>query len=238
MVFVVSLVGVALALPTEQGKTPIPLPAKIATAWKDAGAEVGWLAENDRGYWEFRPAKDGKPGDLPAFRFGEWKSGVIGKLPSPESAFGLYFVGTKVPGEGLKDLAGLKALEVLILYNTGVTDTKLKELANLKALKGLDLGGTPVTDKGLKELAGLTGLSNLVLNSTKITDAGLKELAGFKALHKLNLDSTSVTDQGLKYLAGLTALRELRVGKTAVTSDGIDKLKKSLPKLVVYSSCS
>lgn len=45
-----------------------PLPEKIMKAWKDAGAEFGWLRIQSPGGLVFVPQKDGKPNDIPAFR--------------------------------------------------------------------------------------------------------------------------------------------------------------------------
>ena len=41
---------------------------------------------------------------------------------------------------GLKELAGLKSLQMLNLDSTKVTDAGLKELAGLKSLQTLNLG--------------------------------------------------------------------------------------------------
>jgi Leucine-rich repeat (LRR) protein len=77
-----------------------------------------------------------------------------------------------------KDLpAGPWTLRVVDLHdNPKVTDAGLKELARLKQLQWLHLYQTKVTDAGLKELAALKNLHTLDLRDTKVTDAGLKEL--------------------------------------------------------------
>src|SRR5262249_49853741 len=58
-----------------------PLPEEVAKAWRDAGAEVGWLGAN-KGFFlpAVRPEKKGLRGDLPAFRFLGWKEGLLAKL--------------------------------------------------------------------------------------------------------------------------------------------------------------
>ena len=118
----------------------------------------------------------------------------------------------------------------LDLHSTKVTDAGLKELAGLKSLQVLNLAGTQVTDAGLKELADLKNLQILDLNLTKVTDAGLKELAGLKSLQTLNLNYTQVTDAGLKELAGLKSLRSLGLAGTKVTDAGVVELRKALSK--------
>jgi RNA polymerase sigma factor (sigma-70 family) len=235
-------------------RPPEPLPEAIVKAWKDAGAEVGWMRPGSAGFFRSLGLFDlgeEKPGDLPGFLFSEWRQGVLAKLPDPARPFGLWLGGaqvtdaglkelaglaglknlqmlylgnTEVTDAGLKELAGLKSLQTLNLWETKVTDARLRELAGLKSLQALDLGGTEVTDAGLKELAGLKTLKTLNLGDTKVTDAGLKQLAGLKSLQELHLGGTQVTDAGLKELAGLKSLQELDLGSTPVTDAGLKEL--------------
>jgi internalin A len=125
---------------------------------------------------------------------------------------------------GLKEVAGLKSLELLSLARAEITDAGLKSLAGLQSLQWLDLAGVPVTDAGLKALAGLQSLETLDLSNTKVTDAGLKELLGFKSLRQLILSGTPVTDAGLKTLAGLQSLQTLDLIDTKVTDKGLKEL--------------
>ena len=57
-----------------------------------------------------------------------------------------------------------------------VTDSDLEDLKELKGLRWLDLSRTQITGAGLKDLKELKGLQSLDLRGTKITDAGLKDL--------------------------------------------------------------
>ncbi len=157
-------------LPPAKTDVPQPLPQNIVTIWNAAGAEACWLRAGLAGSLSYVPENEGKPGDLPAFRFAVWHEGRLAKLPGPVPVFGLD------------------------LYRTQVTDAGLKELAALESLQVLDLGYTQVTGAGLKELAGLQNLQALNLIGTQVTGAGLKELAGLKSLQTLNLCSTPVTD--------------------------------------------
>ena len=65
---------------------------------------------------------------MPAFRLVVWKAGVFAELPVPPVAFELDLGNTEVTDAGLKELAGLKSLQALVLSDTSVTDTGLKEL--------------------------------------------------------------------------------------------------------------
>ena len=114
---------------------PKPLPENIVTAWKEAGAEVGWVQLSPDGLPEFVGEKAGKPGDLPAFRFTRWQEGCLANLPAPEAGFGLSLCSTPATDAGLKELAALKSLQHLNLGDTKVTDEGLKELAGLKSLQ-------------------------------------------------------------------------------------------------------
>ena len=57
-------------------------------------------------------------------------------------------------------LAGLKNLETLNLYNTGITEAAVKEVAGLKSLHTLNLGHTRVTDRALEGAGRTEKLAN------------------------------------------------------------------------------
>jgi len=59
---------------------------------------------------------------------------------------------------------------------TNITDSDLKNLKGLKGLQVLDLSRNEITDAGLKNLQELKGLQMLRLSATPITAAGLKDL--------------------------------------------------------------
>jgi hypothetical protein len=208
--------------PPEKQGPPKPLPKEVVKVWKAAGAKVGWMRVDPFDFLLFLPSKEGKAGDLPAFRFPSWKEGVLAKLPAPEAAFGLDFTHLPMTDTGLKELTGLKSLRALCLHATQVTEAGLKGLAGLKDLQALSVGGLPVTDAGLKELAGLKGLRALSLGGTQVTDAGLKGLAALKELHTLDLSGTRLTGAGLKELAGLKGLQTLNLAEAPlVTGAGL-----------------
>ena len=220
--------------PLAKADAPKPLPEDIVTAWKEAGAQVGWLRPMPSGFHSFVQEQEGKPGDLPAFHFAVWPQGRLAKLPAPAPAFGLDLSHTTTDA-GLKELAGLKSLQALYIVNAHITGAGLKELAGLKNLQTLGLTGcVGVTDAGLKELAGLKSLQALDLRQVAyVSDAGLKELAGLKNLQTLDLGWTKVTDAGLKELAGLKSLQALYLPVTPVTGTGLKELAglKSLQSL-------
>jgi hypothetical protein len=113
------------------------------------------------------------------------------------------------------------------------------QLAALEAIAPqilwLDVSGTQITDTGLTVVEKFPNLTRLHLDRTAITDAGITRLARLSHLEYLNLYGTKITDAGLTSLAGLANLRGLYIWQTGVTPQGIDRLKASLPRLVVYS---
>ncbi len=87
-------------------------------------------------------------------------------------------------------------------------------------------------------LARATERSDLIMISargTKISDAGLAHLTELTKLKELNVANTSITDDGLRHLETMKSLERLNVTNTGVTRAGIDRLRKSLPSVVVVS---
>ena len=207
-----------------------PLPNGVATAWKKAGASVGWLGPKRRdGWWEFNANRG--PLDaarsVPAFKIDGWREGMLAKLPIPGRAFGLDLSYTAMTDAGLKELTGLKHLTALNLRRTQVTDAGLKELAGLKQLTWLNLGGTHITDAGVKDLAELQHLKMLKVFDTKLTGTGLKDLVGLMQLSKLDIEVTPLTDEGVKAIAELKQLTWLNLTLVEIT----DAMLKDLAEL-------
>src|ERR1700677_3049991 len=231
--------GTSVAGPSAKTAPPKPLPTDTVAAWEKAGAQAGWMGLDKDDYHVFRVGGEGKEGEVPAFGFKMWPSGVVGRLPQPDREFGLYLPFKQVNDAALKELAGLNFLQMLDIDNAKVTDAGLRELNGLKSLRSLNLDRTKVTDAGLKELAKLKSLQWLSL-PPQVTDAGLKELAGLKSLRTLILfENSTVTDAGLKELYGLKSLRTLNLfGNKNVTDAGLKELTglKSLRTLILFGS--
>lgn len=228
------VLGVSAGDDPERKDAAGSLQLEIDRAWREAGAELGWVKDvppraGAHSFW--RPWRDrGELGTMPAFRFpGRKAGGVLAKLPDPGMAFGLDFHCGFYAGVTLKEVAELKNLESLNIGGVpGNTYADLKELAGLKNLRALYLFYLPVTDAQLKHLAGLTKLQTLDLTWTRVTDVGLKELSGLTRLQALNLSGTMVTDAGLRELAALKRLQWLRLKDTGVTDAAVKELGKQL----------
>jgi hypothetical protein len=152
----------------------------------------------------------------------------------------LLNLGTsKVSSVGLKELASMTDLHSLDLHRTNITDDGLKELTGFKKLKWLNissvLGESKITDAGVKNIAGKLDLQMLILSGTQVTDAGVKELAAFKNLKLLWLHGNNISDASAKTLSSLSDLEELNLGFTRITDDTVKQLA-GLKKLQVLST--
>jgi hypothetical protein len=127
----------------------------------------------------------------------------------------------KAPG-----LGELTALRTLVIELDGFADAAAPQLATLVALEHLDLGETGISDAGLEHLAPLTRMVKLELHHTRVTKHGLAHLAGMRSLEVLELDHTDVVDEGVAHLATLTSLRELRLDRTLITDAALPHLTK------------
>jgi hypothetical protein len=156
--------------------------------------------------------------------------GLLSRLPLLEE---LWLGFTLLDDADLSEVAGLRHLRSLRLFNPNITDKGLAALAGLPSLGELLLAGAPVGDAGMEHVGRLSSLRTLDLQGTKITDAGLEDVARLSSLERLNLSATSVTDAGLRHLEGLSHLRELTLC-CDVTMRGVQRLQAKLPQCVIY----
>ncbi len=244
-------IGASRADEPAQAKKPIEFPEKIFKAWKEAGAQPGWMRVKENGHTGFLQDKEYVTADdLPAFNLHRFKPGVLATLPDPGIPFGLRCNFSNITDDGVKELVGLKSLTVLSLSSTKVTGAAFKsvaelpnlealylaynneritgaglgELVKLKKLRQLDLGATSTNDAGMKELAKLEGLTRLSLYYTKITDAGMAELTGWKGLVWLNMSNAPVGDAAMKIVAQNKDLQSLNLFEVKITDAGVKEL--------------
>ena len=116
------------------------------------------------------------------------------------------------PLADLSPLAGLSALQSLIVSDTKVSD--LTPLASLSALQTLHVSNTSVSD--LTPLAGLSALQSLNVRNTSVSD--LTPLVGLSALQSLDMSHTPVSD--LLPLSNLGVLRSLTIMNGQVSDLG------------------
>ena len=138
----------------------------------------------------------------------------------------------------LAPISHLTGLQILILYQTGITNEQMKYLKPLRALRALELSNEfsignagmaalkdlpaleylsldpGVTDAGLKHVGQLPNLRWLKIGTGKIRGPGLAELANLPRLERLCLcnsfrNPSQISDRHIKYLEGLTQLKSL-----------------------------
>lgn len=129
-----------------------------------------------------------------------------------------------VTDEGLKHLAQLKNLRVLILPHSGITDKGLVHLKDLKNLRELWLDFLSLTDAGLVHLKGLTKLKVLRFHGSKITDEGMENLKGMRDLEDLQLGGAILTDKSMPIIGQMTRLKTLDL-RVKITDAGAAHLQ-------------
>jgi hypothetical protein len=225
------------------GESYTPLPDDVVAAWTKAGGQIGTISMwgNANLVTEIGGTEPhGREGEsVPAFVFHEWEPGITGRLPQPQTPFGLCLdrftdddlkdlacfqhlkklalTFSPLTGVGFKDLGGLEELQSLSLNKTKLTDAGLKEVARLKGLRTLDISSTEIGDSGLQELTGLRELTELSMGWTKATDAGLWEVARLSALDTLDINGIPATSKGLRYLVAIKGLRKLGLVNVRLT---------------------
>lgn len=157
-------------------------------------------------------------------------------------------------GSGVEFICRLTHLERLVLAETALTDAGLLEICqHLKALKVLDVSSTEITDAGTVGLASLKDLEVLNLDTTGITNRTLAHLTSLPRLEKLDLfgakcgccgwyyglrrlyatvthslvaDAHSITDNGLLHLVPIRRLRELELCNGNISDRGVELISK------------
>jgi hypothetical protein len=212
------------------------IPPNLAKAWTDAGAEMGWMYDDD-GIPRLAHG-DVTSGVMHYLRIVTYKEGEIAKLPAPPVPFGLYAFNAKLTDAGLKELAHLQKVETLTISGNPITEDGLGELLALKSLRLLSLNEMKITDKGLETVVKIESLEALFVSSTAVTDAGLNKLIGLKKLRWLGLDQTKIGDEGIKILAKIESLERLNLVGTKVTDAGVKTLSacKKLKVLTLQST--
>lgn len=133
----------------------------------------------------------------------------------------------------LRDLCGLRALD---LSSSQITNTGVSHLTDLLTLEALNLADTAVDDGALPDLIKLTGLRQLELAMCGISDFGLPQLLNLAHLENLGLADNPLTDASIPILQKMTSLTFLDVADTAISPEGIAELAARLPQCDVWPS--
>lgn len=122
----------------------------------------------------------------------------------------------------------------LDLTKTQITDTGVAHLKGCRSLRDLSIATTPISDNSLATVGKLNTLEELDISGTPVTDAGLAHLGSLSNLKVLRMAVTRISDEGLLKLARLKDLEMIDARQTRVTPQGVERLKQSLPKVVVH----
>ena len=146
----------------------------------------------------------------------------------------LNLYDTNISDEQLRYIAGLKHLRCLLLGDTRITDNGLRYLTHLPNLASLYLGGTNVSSEGLRHVAGLGSLQVLDLRNTPVTEEGLAHLRRVDQLEVLVLNE--VTESGIPYLLRMQNLKCLTVNRKKISQDKLRELKETRPQLTIHEA--
>lgn len=122
----------------------------------------------------------------------------------------------------------------LDLTKTQITDTGVAHLKGCRSLRDLSIATTPISDNSLATVGKLNTLEELDISGTPVTDAGLAHLGSLSNLKVLRMAVTRIGDKGLLKLAELKNLEMIDARQSQVTPQGVERLKQSLPKVVVH----
>lgn len=139
-----------------------------------------------------------------------------------------------VDDEGLKDVAKLKSLRVLVLHAGKLTDAGLPALVALENLEELTVSSNfEVKDVGTgKALAGMKKLRKLDVNNSRVGDGAMAAAAAHNPeLKVLYLYGSAVTNAGYKHVGKMKKLEDLRCSYDIADGGlwelaGLDRLKK------------
>lgn len=119
---------------------------------------------------------------------------------------------TQITSKGALQLSQLPTMEWLDLSWSKVDDRIMPMCSEFKALEILNLNGTGITDVGLQDLASgqaAEHLEHLELSDTKITDKSVETLSNFRQLKHLTISGSLMTSADVEKLSELCRNCEL-----------------------------
>ena len=138
--------------------------------------------------------------------------------------------GTRITGEGLKELPNPGRIDSLGVADMPIKDEDARAIAGMRRLRLLNLRGTQITAVGLRELAGLE-LEQIDLGNCPIEDDAISELAGIESLQRIVLsDCQGLTENCIDALLRMKNLTSIQIDNCKIGDEQILRLK-ALPKL-------
>lgn len=137
----------------------------------------------------------------------------------------LDLTGTNITDEGLKILAQMPALKVLILNNISrISNEGAESIRTMPQLDHVCLRGTRITDGGVAKLA-QSRIKGIDIGKVKgITNRSLDYLASAPSLRILRIDENNLKGSDLKKLLRFKNLRHLGVSGLGLTDSDLDPI--------------
>jgi serine/threonine protein kinase len=150
-------------------------------------------------------------------------------------------VSSKFSLDGVKHIATLPRLQMLIITASRIPDGGLQEIAKMKTLKYLGLSNSRnIKLADVSALRVLPNLSYLDLSGSHLGDDIVPIVTKFKTLDFLSLSNQNLTDKYFDKIGKLSNLRTLQLDKNPNLSDRVltelDKLKRL--RVLVLDDCS
>lgn len=152
-------------------------------------------------------------------------AGAMIVMASPFSVQLINCSSEQLEDDTLTNVATIRELKSLSLYQHEFTEEEMRALGRLGALKKLWLGDCRIPQGSAKELSSLSSLSNLHLDCSDVVDADLEVLQTFPLLEHLSLDGTEIEGDGLRFLAGLDRIDRVSLNESEVCGAGLAHLK-------------
>ncbi len=119
----------------------------VTGAWKQAGAEVGWVRVTGEGLSfsleeqpeDFVPPKNQAYLYYRSFKFRTWKPGLLATLPPPQESFGLDLSATSFGDDAVEELSGFKSIYILNVRLTPLTNGGRERLRRTVSVQWLSL---------------------------------------------------------------------------------------------------
>lgn len=120
--------------------------------------------------------------------------------------------------------------QLCIADNQKLTQNGLKSLARLPKLEVLLIPGARFQTVWWNPLADVASLKQLVLSDATISDDNLVGITKLNELKALSLANTPITDRGVVHLLGLKTLKSINLTRTKISKRGFSELQKALPE--------
>lgn len=162
---------------------------------------------------------------------------ALAALAKLESVGELHLHECGLKDEHLKHLKIPPKLTYLALERNEIDGPGIEHLTRWK-LKKLGLEFNNISDKTLSHLSQLTTVDNLALSYCRgITDDGIRSgtLQKMTQLKQLGLRGCKqITDATLDDLVKFGYLEQITIRETGISVDAVEKMKKAMPKTVVF----